>query len=328
MVAASTEGVAAVALRDVVLSDDAEDYLDHLLTVRRRSPLTIDSYRRDLRRFTRHLSASTPPVPILGATREDIDGFAGQLKAELAPSSVARTMVTVRGLYRWLTSEGIIALDPAVLMEPPRLPQPLPKALTEDEVNALLDAVQRRCDEDCDAFALRDRAILETLYGTGARVSELCGLSMGDIDLDARLVRLLGKRSKERIVPLGRIAERCVREWLEEGRPELVPRQWRSRDDSDAVLLGSKGTRLTRQGVWLVLQKTATAVGLSEKVSPHVLRHSCATHMLDNGADIRTVQEMLGHVSLTTTQIYTRVATARLWEAYEQAHPRALKGGR
>lgn len=189
----------------------------------------------------------------------------------------------------------------------------------------LLDTVEQAVvTSDRSAFALRDRALLETLYGTGTRVSEVCGLRFGDVDLDGALLRVLGKRSKERIVPLGRHAIRTLGEYLDEGRPVLVPSQWRSRDDADAVFLGSKGSRLTRQGAWLVLQKRASDAGLSSAhISPHVLRHSCATHLLDNGADIRTVQELLGHASVSTTQIYTRVATERLWQAYAKAHPRA-----
>jgi site-specific recombinase XerD len=161
------------------------------------------------------------------------------------------------------------------------------------------------------------------LYGTGARISEVCGLGFGDVDLDGALVRLFGKRSKERIVPLARPAVRALAVWFDEGRPSLVPDRWRSRDDADAVFLGARGSRLTRQGAWLVLQKWARPVGLADQVSPHVLRHSCATHLLDRGADIRTVQELLGHASISTTQIYTRVATERLWQAYRDAHPRA-----
>jgi site-specific recombinase XerD len=199
----------------------------------------------------------------------------------------------------------------------------LPKALAEDQVMALLGAVEDAVAADRAPLALRDLALLEVLYGTGARISEVCGLGFGDVDLDGALVRLFGKRSKERIVPLGRPAIRALAEWFDEGRPALVPATWRSRDDADAVFLGARGSRLTRQGAWLVLQRWSRTVGLADQVSPHVLRHSCATHLLDHGADIRTVQELLGHASISTTQIYTRVATERLWQAYRDAHPRA-----
>ena len=189
----------------------------------------------------------------------------------------------------------------------------------------LLDSLELAVVESQrDRYALRDRALIETLYGTGCRVSEVCGLSFGDVDLDASLMRVMGKRSKERLVPLGRHAVRTIGEWLDDGRPALIPRQWRTRDDSDAMFLGSKGTRLTRQAVWQILQKRSLAAGLPvSSISPHVLRHSCATHLLDNGADIRTVQELLGHASINSTQIYTKVATERLWSAYMAAHPRS-----
>jgi integrase/recombinase XerD len=196
----------------------------------------------------------------------------------------------------------------------------------ESEVSRMTSG--RPGDQRSRALALRDRALVEVLYGTGARVSEVCGIAFGDVDLDAALLRVLGKRSKERIVPLGRPAVRALAEWFDDGRPVLVPSQWRSRDDADAVFLGARGTRITRQGVWLVIRRWARAAGVTGEVSPHVLRHSCATHLLDRGADIRTVQELLGHSSISTTQIYTRVATERLWQAYRDAHPRsAIPGG-
>jgi integrase/recombinase XerD len=170
----------------------------------------------------------------------------------------------------------------------------------------------------------RDLALLELLYGTGARVSEVVGLRLGDVDLDGGLVRLFGKGSKERIVPLGRPAARALADWFDPGgRPNLVPGHWRSRDAADAVFLNQRGGRLTRQGAWLILDGRARLVGLSARMSPHVLRHSCATHMLDHGADLRAVQELLGHASISTTQVYTKVSNERLWDAYDAAHPRA-----
>jgi integrase/recombinase XerD len=253
---------------------------------------------------------------------------------------VTRTLVAVRTMHRWLAAEGLQAEDPARSVETPKLPRPLPKALSEEQVLAMLDLVDAavattgaavgastdaggRARQRQHATALRDRALLELLYGTGARVSEVCGVGFGALDLEGALLRVLGKRSKERIVPLGRPAVRAVGEWLDDGRPVLAPARWRSRDDADAVFLGSRGSRITRQGVWLVIQRWARAAGLADHVSPHVFRHSCATHLLDNGADIRTVQELLGHASISTTQIYTRVATERLWQAYRDAHPRS-----
>ncbi len=304
---------------------DVEDFLTHLQVEKGRSPLTISAYRRDLLRYSAFLTERG--CSMSSATPAEVAAYAGSLRqAGLAASSVTRMLASVRSSHRWLAAEGIYSGDPALTVESPRLPEPLPKALSEEQVMLLLDSVEQAVvTEESDPFALRDRALLEVLYGTGTRVSEVCGIGFGDIDLEGALLRVMGKRSKERIVPLGRHAVRTVAAWLDEGRSQLVPRHWRTRDDADAVFLGSKGSRLTRQGVYLVLQKRALAAGLSTSlISPHVLRHSCATHLLDNGADIRTVQEMLGHASVSTTQIYTKVATERLWQAYRDAHPRAL----
>lgn len=306
----------------VELPLEAEDFLLHLVVEKGRSPLTISAYRRDLRRYVEFLARSSTTVA--DAEPEDVERFAGSLRtAGLAPASITRTLVAVRTLHRWLAAEGVSSSDPTVDVETPRLARPLPKALNEEQVSRLLDGVHERPDADSDPLAMRDAALLELLYGTGARVSEACGLGFGDVDLDAALVRLFGKRSKERIVPLGRPAVRAMAVWLDEGRPAMVPPRWRSRDDRDAIFLGARGGRLNRQGAWLVLQRCARDVALEEHISPHVLRHSCATHLLDHGADIRTVQELLGHASVSTTQIYTRVATDRLFQAYRDAHPRS-----
>lgn len=300
-------------------------FLSHLEVERGRSPLTISAYRRDLRRYVAFLGRRGRHLG--DATATDLSDFAASLGAEgLAASSITRTLVAVRNLHRWMALEGLAASDPSARLETPKLARPLPKALSEQQVADLLGVLEQELAQHPGAIARRDLALLELLYGTGARVSEVSGLSFGDLDLDAALVRLFGKRSKERIVPLGRPAVRALAEWLDDGRHELVPKRWRSRDDADAVFLGARGTRLTRQGVWLVLQRRGASVGLADQLSPHVLRHSCATHLLDRGADIRTVQELLGHASISTTQIYTRVATDRLWSAYAAAHPRATLG--
>ena len=165
---------------------------------------------------------------------------------------------------------------------------------------------------------------MEVLYGTGLRISELVGLSLTDIDLDAGLLRAFGKGAKERVVPVGRYATAALVAWLGEGgRPELEPDRWARRDDADAVFLNQRGGRLSRQGAWLAVRRAGERVGLADRLSPHVLRHSCATHMLDHGADVRTVQELLGHASISTTQVYTRVSAERLWSVYRTAHPRA-----
>jgi integrase/recombinase XerD len=209
--------------------------------------------------------------------------------------------------------------DPTVDVERPTLPRALPKALSEGDVGRLFDAVAGD-----QPVARRDRAMLEVLYGTGARISELVGLDLVDADLEESNLRVLGKGGKERMVPLGRMAGDALAAWLApEGRGAMRPERWARRGDSEAVFLNQRGGRLTRQGAWGVVRRRARAVGLSDKMSPHVLRHSCATHMLDHGADVRTVQELLGHASVSTTQVYTRVSSTRLRAVYEAAHPRA-----
>jgi len=197
------------------------------------------------------------------------------------------------------------------------VPQGIPKALTEPEVEALLGAV-----EGDDPRALRDRAVLETLYAGGLRIAELVGLDRADVDLDGGLVRVFGKGRKERIVPIGRPARTTIGEYLRRGRPDLEARQ-RVRPSGDPVFLNVRGGRLSRQAGWKIVHDAGVRAGLGERLSPHVLRHSCATHMLDHGADIRVVQELLGHASLSTTQIYTKVSPERLRQAYLAAHPRS-----
>jgi integrase/recombinase XerD len=209
--------------------------------------------------------------------------------------------------------------DPTSDVEMPGVPRGLPKALTEDEVLALLAAV-----DGVDALSLRDRAMIEVLYGAGLRISELCGLSLSDIDMRDCLMRVFGKGSKERIVPIGRMSVAALTEYFGPGgRPQLEPERWKSRRDQDAVFLNPRGGRLSRQGAWGVVRKYGVIAGIGAKLTPHVLRHSCATHMLDHGADIRSVQELLGHASISTTQIYTMVSAERLWQVYDAAHPRA-----
>jgi len=226
--------------------------------------------------------------------------------------------VTVRSLHRFLVEEGRADGEPSGEVGVPRVPLGVPKALSEGEVTMLLDAVRGASDK-----ALRDRAILEVLYSTGMRISELVGMSLAHLALADHTTRVLGKGGKERVVPLGRFARQALEEWLEGGQAGFAPERWRRRDDSDAVFLNSRGGRLSRQGAWAVVRGYGDAIGLGDRLSPHVLRHSCATHMLDHGADLRVVQELLGHASLATTQVYTKVSTERLRAVYDQAHPRA-----
>lgn len=308
----------AVASAPDELPLEAEDMLVWLSAEKGRSPATIASYRRDLRSYAGWLHDRGVDLPTV--SEADVVAYVGALRERpLAPASVARSLVAVRSLHRFMAAEGLVATDPSAHVEQPRVPRGLPKALTEEQVGALLAS-----PAGDEPIARRDRAILEVLYGTGLRVSELVGLSMGDVDLDSALIRAFGKGSKERIVPVGAHATRALVEWFGEGgRPLLVPDRWRRRGDAEAVFLGARGGRMTRQGAWDVIRRHGEKVGLAGRISPHVLRHSCATHMLDHGADIRAVQELLGHASISTTQVYTLVSTERLWEVYRAAHPRA-----
>jgi integrase/recombinase XerD len=263
-----------------------------------------------------------------GASQSDVSAYVSALRRTHSSASVARALSTLRGFHRFMVEEGAATGDPTVDLPSIGVADLLPKALSEEEVGELLGAVV-----GTGPSVLRDRALLEVLYGTGARVSELTALNMGDVaeameSTELPLIRLYGKGSKERMVPLGRLARQALAAWLSsQGRPLLVPTQWRRRSDADAVFLNARGGRLTRVGVFGVVKKYADRVGLGDRVSPHVLRHSCATHMLARGADIRVVQELLGHASIATTQRYTKVSPEHLRRAYESAHPRAGSTG-
>jgi integrase/recombinase XerD len=295
-----------------------ERFLNWLSVEQGRSPRTLDAYSRDLRAYEQFIS--TLGRDVLQSTSEDIEQYiAVQRNAGKAAKSVARSFAAIRMLHRYLTDESIRPDNPAVFVDGVKVPSGIPKALSEEEIGRLLSSII-----GFDSFALRDRALLEFLYATGARISEVCGLSLSDIDMETGLVRLFGKGSKERIVPFGSHAATALREWLSPGgRGMLVPQQWARRDHADAVFLGARGTRLSRQAAWGIVRKYAVVAGLAENLSPHVLRHSCATHMLVHGADLRIVQELLGHASVSTTQVYTKVDNEVLFTMYKQAHPRA-----
>ena len=312
-----TTGVDAAS----VLDERFVEFLAWLRTERGRAPATIEAYRRDLVAFDGYLANRRLGVEEVSGA--DVEQYLGELRADgLAAATMTRRLTAIRSAYRYLVAEDVLDSDPTRQVASPRVPAGLPKALGADEVERLLGSVTGDTAVD-----RRDLAVLEVLYGSGLRISELVGLSFGDVDLEGRLLRAFGKGRKERIVPLGSLAAAALGAWMEpEGRGALVPARWRSRDDADAVFLNQRGSRLTRQGAWLVVQRRARLVGLGDVVYPHVLRHSCATHMLDGGADLRAVQELLGHASISTTQTYTRVATERLFETYRTAHPRAERG--
>jgi integrase/recombinase XerD len=310
--------VTAGAARRTTLSRESEEFLSFLAVEKGRAGNSIAAYRRDLLGYEEFLAARHLSLGEVTATVVE-DWLAFMRACGLRSSSIARALVAVRGLHRFCLDEGTAKSDPTEDVSGPRVPQGIPKALSEEAIGRLLASVVGD-----DPRARRDRAILETLYATGLRISELAGLSMGDLDLGTGLLIAFGKGSKERVVPFGRYADEALRAWLGTGgRAAMAPARWARRDDEEAVFISVRGRRMSRQAAWAVVREHATRTGLADKVSPHVLRHSCATHMLDHGADIRVVQELLGHASITTTQVYTKVSQERLRRVYDEAHPRA-----
>jgi integrase/recombinase XerD len=297
---------------------EVEEFLSWMVAEKGRSANTIAAYRRDLGSYCEWLS--TQGTTVMDVSHQQLVAFVGVRRGSgAARSSIARQLAAVRMLHRYLSIEGERSDDPAADLEGVRVPSGIPKPLTEAQVTSLLDAVVVT-----EPIHRRDLALIELLYATGARISEAVGLSIGEIDLDARLVRLYGKGAKERIVPFGSTAAAALDDWFSpSGRARVVPDRWRSRDDAEAVFLNTRGGRLTRQAAWQIIKKYGVRAGIATELSPHVLRHSCATHLLDHGADLRIVQEMLGHASISTTQIYTKVSQERLWDVYRSAHPRA-----
>jgi integrase/recombinase XerD len=308
---------------DPVIARQVETYLDHLAVERGAARNTISSYRRDLSRYTQFLADRG--ITDIGRVREqDVSEFVVALRSgdperglpALAASSAARALIAVRGFHRFATAESMAAVDVARVVRPPSPATRLPKSLPVREVLSLLEAVGGGGPAD-GPRAVRDRALLELLYSTGARISEAVGLDVDDIDTENRSVLLRGKGGKHRVVPVGRPAVEALDAYLVRGRPALMSR------GTPALFLNVRGGRLSRQSAWKVLQTAAEAAGITVAVSPHTLRHSFATHLLDGGADVRVVQELLGHASVTTTQIYTLVTVGALREVWAHAHPRA-----
>ncbi len=304
------------------VSGAAADYLGHLSVERGLADNSLKSYRRDLRRYCAYLDANGIIDPD-DVTEARILGFLGTLRAGddehpgLGSASVARTIVAVRGFHKFLLREGIVKIDVAAAVKPPRPAQRLPKALPLADIEALLDAAGKAGT----TLAKRDKALLEVLYGTGARISEAVGLDIDDLDFETGSILLRGKGSKQRIVPLGSFAQVALSDYMSAARVDLVS----AKGSGSAVFLNARGGRLSRQSAWTVLTKAAGSAGITRAVSPHTLRHSFATHLLDGGADVRVVQDLLGHASVTTTQIYTLVTVEKLREIYATAHPRARR---
>ncbi|WKD59347.1 site-specific tyrosine recombinase XerD [Corynebacterium caspium] len=302
----------------------AEEWLAHLAVERGLSVNTLSNYRRDVERYLAWLEA-TNIKDLADVKALDLERYVADLRRgtsggkAMAGASAARALVVARGLHRFGLSEGHLAVDVAKEVAPPAQGKHLPDTLSVAEIAKLLDGIGSR--DPVTSLDLRDRALLELLYGTGARISEALALTVDDYQMrnDPQVLVLRGKGNKERLVPLGGAATKAVENYLVRGRPAL------SRGKSHALFLNSRGTTLSRQSAWTILKKRVSAAGIAANISPHTLRHSYATHLLEGGADIRSVQELLGHSSVTTTQIYTHVTAQNLRQVWAQAHPRAQR---
>lgn len=303
-----------------------DEFVSYIRSEKGLAENTVAAYRRDLATWRRYCQVAR--VDPQAATADDLTDFLARLRAgknpatrRLSPASIARLLVSIRGFYRFLAREGKVVTDPTAGLGVPKQPRSLPKAIPLEDVERLLETPPD------DLLGRRDRALLEVLYGCGLRISELSSLDVDDIDLETATVLVRsGKGQKARRVPVGRAAVSAVGSYLTATRSALAARARKPiRADRSALFLNARGGRLSRQGCWKILKGHADAAGLSNDVSPHTLRHSFATHMLDGGADIRAVQELLGHASLATTQIYTLVSDTRLREVYVSSHPRARR---
>ncbi|MDF1479025.1 site-specific tyrosine recombinase XerD [Leifsonia sp. H3M29-4] len=292
-----------------------DKYLRHVAIERGLSANTVQAYRRDLEAYLEWLTQRSVSAPE-AITAAEVTGFAAQLRTRevpLAASSVARMLSSVRGWHRFLAEEGIVEVDVAADAKPPKLPMRLPKAISIEQMAAVLAAT----DGD-DVVALRDKALLELLYATGARISEAVALNVDDM-IEPDVVRLFGKGGKQRIVPVGSFAQAAIAAYLVRARPVLSVRGVAT----PALFLGVRGQRVSRQNAWLIIRAAAERAKLGIEISPHTFRHSFATHLLAGGADVRVVQELLGHSSVATTQIYTMVTADTLRDMYQVSHPRA-----
>lgn len=285
------------------INGHVDDFLLFLKVEKGYSPNTISSYRNDLDKFRKY--------PL---TQKGVSDFIRHLNRQgMSPSTISRSLAAIKSLCKFLIGEGHIQSDPTEDVLFPKMGLKLPKALTVSEAQLLVETPHKR-----DKISTRDRAILETLYGCGLRISELMGLDLNDINFESGFIRCLGKGSKERIVPIGEEAKKALQYYIKVTRPRFLKRKV-----SEAVFLDRAGKRLSRQGLWYIIKKYVRLSGIKSSTSPHTLRHSFATHLLEKGADLRSVQEMLGHANISTTQIYTNVSRERLKKVYKGAHPRA-----
>lgn len=293
-----------------------QDFLHYLTVERNLAKNTIVSYERDLRKYVHYLKHVEQIGSWNDVSRLHILQFLKFLKEKgSSAKTIARHIASIRSFHQFLLREKATEQDPSVHIETPQMERTLPKVLSMGEVEALLDTPKANTP-----FGIRDKAMLELLYATGMRVSELVGLNLADVHLTMGFVRCYGKGNKERIVPIGRLALEALKVYIEKARPKLLDPKKRT---TDALFLNHHGQRLTRQGFWKILKKLAKEANIQKELTPHTLRHSFATHLLENGADLRAVQELLGHADISTTQIYTHVTKTRLKDVYKQYHPRA-----
>ncbi|GGE54369.1 site-specific tyrosine recombinase XerD [Priestia taiwanensis] len=296
------------------MENELKDFIHYIMVERGLAENTIVSYERDLKKYTMYLQNIESITAWKDVTRFSILHYLKYLKEQgHSAKTLARHIASVRSFHHFLLREQVVTTDPTVHIETPQGERQLPKVLNIEEVEALLQA-----PKDTGGFGMRDKAMLELLYATGLRVSELINLDLSDIHTTMGFVRCLGKGKKERIIPIGRLATEAVEKYLQHGRRELLGKK-----TNDALFLNHHGNRLSRQGFWKILKKLTKEAKIEKELTPHTLRHSFATHLLENGADLRAVQEMLGHADISTTQIYTHVSKARLSDVYKQFHPRA-----
>jgi len=290
------------------------NFMEHLLVERGLAKNTLESYRRDLRRFAKHLESLDLADKTDHMKPADIINYMGRLRTEgLAAASISRNLAAIRTFFHYLYRENLISVDPTITLESPKIMRHLPAVLSETEVIKLLEQPTRK-----NAADFRDKAMLEVLYATGIRVSELISLTVANVNLTVGYIKCFGKGSKERLVPIGSTAAGAVIEYLEKGRNKI-----RHAPSEPTLFLNLQGRKMTRQAFWLMIKKYARRAGINRTITPHTLRHSFASHLLEHGADLRAVQEMLGHADISTTQIYTHVTRGHLKEVYDKTHPRA-----
>lgn len=296
------------------MKSDLHMFMNYLSVERGLANNTLESYERDLTHYLNYLK-DEGILQLKDSKKTHITQYLLQLKQQgRATATISRTMVSIRSIYQFLVRERMLSLDPSLHMNTPKVNRRLPKTLNVNEVEQLLN-----CPDFSKPQGMRDKAMLEVLYASGIRVTELVSLNVSSVNLNMGFVRVIGKGSKERIIPLGRIAIQYLDQYIQTMRSKLIKRD----PDVDALFLNHLGTRLSRQGFWKIIKKYAKQANINKEITPHTLRHSFATHLLENGADLRSVQEMLGHADISTTQIYTHITKSRMKEVYDQTHPRA-----